>query len=230
MGSFVLATEKLSRRLCPGTPSNVFFFRAVSVSVSSPSASFALVSEPFLGVPGLALPFMFPPCPTLLDSGPDIDIRFFPGGVAGCSSPNRNAAALVNLGAIAGGAVDATVIVSVRLCPGTPAKVFLARSFSLSLSTSFSSSLRGKGIRPVLANDMRVLVSGRGEPSAERPCRRSAALVRRGAISGLRCVFGSGRARNWALPDEEVDPARLRGVLENPGPRASEEPGEGESA
>lgn len=171
VGALVLATEKLSRRLCPGTPSNVFFF---PVSVSSPSASFALVSEPFVGVArllGLRLAFTVGPGPILLDSGPEIDMRFFPGGVAGCSRPNRRAAALVNLGAIAGGAVDATVIVSVRLCPGTPANVFLARSrsFSLSFSAPFSFSLRGKGIRPVLANDMRVLGSGWGERSVERP-------------------------------------------------------------
>lgn len=51
--------------------------------------------------------------------------------------------------------------------------------------------------------------------------------MRRGKISGAMWVLGSGRARNWAFPDEEVDSVRLRGVLKYPGPRVSEDPGEG---
>lgn len=160
-----------------------------------------------------------------------MDIRFFPGGVAGCSRPNLSAAALVNRGAITGGAVDATLIVSDRLCPGTPVNVFLALSFSHSFSAaSFSLSLRGGGIRPVLAIDMRDLRgSPLGVPSTERPCRRSAALVRRGAMSGAWCVFGNGRARNTGSLDDELDlvEPRLSRAFANPGARASEELGEG---
>ena len=50
-------------------------------------------------------------------------------GFSSTFCPNLKLAALVILGAIAGGAVDATEIVSDRLCPGTFANVFATLSF-----------------------------------------------------------------------------------------------------
>jgi len=47
----------------------------------------------------------------------------------GTSTPWRSKEARLARGAIAGGAVDATAMVSVRLCPGTLAKVLASSSF-----------------------------------------------------------------------------------------------------
>jgi hypothetical protein len=75
-------------------------------------------------------------------------------------------------GATTGGAVEATTIVSLRLCPGTLAKVFAKAS----------------------------LLSGRRGPegfcSTGMPARRAAAFVVRGTMCGLTCVGGRGLALN----------------------------------
>src|ERR1700722_11977596 len=150
-GSFTLATAMVSRRLCPGTPSNVFEG-----------------SETFFTGEKTAL----------------IDARIFGFGFAAAalSFEIRNDAALVIRGAIAGAAVDATAIVSLRLWPGTLAKVFA--------NASLDNGARGfDGV--VL--DTAIVTS---------PARNAAALVVRGAMSGATCVFGSGRARNMTLPFE----------------------------
>ena len=145
--------------------------------------SFALISKHFLGLtepPDLVLPFTFGPM--LLDNGTERGMHFFPGEVAGRSSPNRNASAFVNLGVIAGG------------------------SFSLSFSSaSFSLSLRSTGIRPVLTNNMRVLCSARGEALAVRSRRSNAALVTWWNIGGHVCL---GQRTN-AEPDFTRGGSRL---------------------
>jgi len=127
------ATEMVSLRLCPGTPSNVL--RAESA------------------VAGL-----------LTTAG------------GGCW-PSLNAAARVMRGATTGAAVEATAIVSDRLCPGTFANVLA--------SCSFVKGARGAD-GPLL--------------STAAPARRAAARVLRGTMSGLVCVAGSARARNKGLP------------------------------
>lgn len=87
--------------------------------------------------------------------------------------PSLSEAARVMRGAKAGGAVDATLIVSERLCPGTFANVCARRS----------------------------LVGGAclGD-SYEMPARSAAALDIRGTISGAACVAGRLRALNTGLP------------------------------
>ena len=230
-GRLVLATEIVSRRLWPGTPSNTFLRCSVSVSSPSPSTELSPAPSPEMS-PASELGTDPPPRGIgagsfgllLLLAGEAFaftDNLFFPGGVAGLSNPNLNAAAFVNRGAIAGGAVDATLIVSARLCPGTFTNVFFARSrsFARFSASPFSLSLRGGGMRPVLAVPMLVRGFTLVTPSAVRPCRSSAALVRRGWMEGEMCVLGSGRARKEGLPaDEELD-VRSLSVLANPGVR-----------
>ena len=98
-----------------------------------------------------------------------VEVRTCFGG--GCCPSLREAARVIR-GAMTGGAVEATVMVSERLCPGTFAKVFAKAS----------------------------LLSGRRGPvgfcSTGTPARREAALVVRGTMSGLTCVVGRGRALN----------------------------------
>ena len=86
----------------------------------------------------------------------------------------RSAAARVIRGGTTGGAVDATVMMDERLCPGT--------SMKTRLSSSFVGVARG------------LLCSG-GEMGAA-PARRAAARVKRGCESGVCVVFGNGSARN----------------------------------
>ena len=78
---------------------------------------------------------------------------FFSSGLI----PSLREAARVILGAIVGAAVDATVIVSERLCPGTFAKVCARRSFVG--GARFFSSM-GIPARSAAAFDMRGTISG----------------------------------------------------------------------
>ena len=134
VGVFVLATDMVSLRLWPGTPSKV------------PRVT-GLVRAP------ISL----------------VELRIGFGG--GCCPSLREAARVIR-GATTGGAVEATTIVSERLCPGMFAKVLAKAS----------------------------LVRGRRGPegfcSTGMPARREAAFVVRGTISGLACVEGSGLALN----------------------------------
>jgi len=134
VGVFVLATEKVSLRLWPGTPSKVPWV----IGLVRAGVSLAELRTCFGG--GF--------CPSLRE------------------------AARVMRGAITGGAVEATVMVSARLCPGTLAKVFAKASL-----------LRGRR-------------GPEGFCSTSTPARREAALVVRGTMSGLTCVVGSGLALN----------------------------------
>lgn len=109
VGGFVLETGIDSRRLCPGTPSNVALLAVVS---------FALATVPF-GFPFAA--------GTMLFRGDSADF-----------CPIRNDAARVMRGANTGGAVLATVMVSERLCPGTFANVFARRSLVGGARSAFS--------------------------------------------------------------------------------------------
>lgn len=97
------------------------------------------------------------------------------GGAAGCC-PSLKEAARVILGTIAGAAVDATVIVPVRLWPGTFANVLA--------SCSFVGGVRG----------------AEGILSTGTPARRDALRVVRGTMSGLAVVEGTARARKRGLP------------------------------
>lgn len=161
VGAFVLATEMVSLRLCPGTPSKV------------PSVT-RLVRA------GVSL----------------VELRTGFGG--GCC-PSLREAARVMRGAITGGAVEATTIVSARLCPGTFAKVFAKASL-----------LRGRR-------------GPEGFCSTDTPARRAAALVVRGAMSGLMCVEGIGLALNEGR-DRLVPPTVDGFVVVDWGYPASEEP------
>ena len=134
VGVFVLATEMVSLRLWPGTPSK---FPRVGGFVR------AAVSLAVLRV-----------------------------GFGGGFCPSLREAARVMRGAITGGAVEATTIVSARLCPGTLANVFAKASL-----------LRGRR-------------GPEGFCSTGTPARREAAFVVRGAISGFMCVEGMGLALN----------------------------------
>jgi len=133
VGANTEATDIVSLRLCPGTPSKVFLV--------------------FLE---LAILFVV--------------------GVGAASFPSLNAAARVIRGAITGAAVDATAMLSARLCPGTFANVFASRSLESG----------ARGVEVVL--------------SITTPARRAAARVVRGWISGLICVEGIALARKWGLP------------------------------
>lgn len=144
MGVFVLATEMVSLRLWPGTPSKVpwgggFVRAAVSLMV----------------------------------------LR---AGLGGGFCPSLREAARVMRGAMTGGAVEATTMVSVRLCPGILANV-LARA----------SLLRG-------------LRGPEGFCSTGIPARREAAFVVRGTMSGFACVGGRVLALNEGR-DRLVPPA-----------------------
>jgi len=101
-------------------------------------------------------------------------------------------------GAMTGGAVEATTMVSVRLCPGTFAKVFAKASL-----------LRGRR-------------GPEGVCSTNKPARRAAALVVRGTMSGLACVEGTGLALNEGR-DRLVPPAVDGFVAVDCGYPASEE-------
>lgn len=89
VGAAVLATEIVSLRLCPGTPSKVFF--------RNPSEVFGLAFE---------------------DAGELVEDLIRNDGL-GWSLASLSEAAFVMRGAIVGGAVLATAIDSDRLCPGT---------------------------------------------------------------------------------------------------------------
>ena len=95
--------------------------------------------------------------------------------LSGGGKPSRRAAARVILGATAGGAVLATVIVEERLCPGTFSNVCA--------SLSLLSGPRGPAVF-----------------STGRPARRAAARDIRGTMSGAACVEGKARALNGDLP------------------------------
>lgn len=99
MGDLVLETENDSRRLCPGTPSNVF-------RCASFSAAFARSSS-------AALAFA---CASVM-------IGFGRTGLGGVAPSMRIDAARDMRGSIDGAAVDATGIDSVRLWPGTFANI-----------------------------------------------------------------------------------------------------------
>ena len=81
-------------------------------------------------------------------------------------------------GATVGAAVEATWIVSDRLCPGIFANVCASRS------------LVGGAL------------GAEGTLSTASPARRAAARVERGMISGLVVVAGTGRARKTGFPLE----------------------------
>lgn len=130
VGAAVLATEIVSLRLCPGTPSKVPF--------RDPSE-----------VLGLALE----------DAGELVEDLIRNGGL-GWSLANLSEAAFVMRGAIVGGAVLATAIVSERLCPGTSRNAFV--------SSALDGATRG----------------ALGAFSKTIPARKAAAFVVRGAISG----------------------------------------------
>lgn len=135
VGAPTEATEIVSRRLCPGTPSKV-----------------CLLSDP-----------------------PSDGSRRLTG--AGGGSPSLRAVARVMRGAMVGAAVDATAMLSARLCPGTFANVLA--------SCSLVSGARGTDGPPF---------------STICPARRAAAFVVRGTMSGAACVVGRARARNNGLP------------------------------
>jgi hypothetical protein len=105
-------------------------------------------------------------------------VILFLAGVGAASVPSLNDAARVIRGAITGAAVDATAMLSVRLCPGTFAKVFASRSLESG----------ARGAVDVLS------------ATASTPARRAAARVVRGWMSGLIWVYGMGLARKWGLP------------------------------
>lgn len=93
-------------------------------------------------------------------------------GASGC--PNLKDAARVIRGATTGGAVEATEMVPVLLCPGTFAKVLARASFV-------------RGAR-----------AAEGILTTATPARRLAARVVRGTISGMMCDIGISRALNDA--------------------------------
>lgn len=165
VGGLTLATLIVSRLLWPGTPSNV----ALAFSVFSAADTTSSVTERFLiaGATGLA-PF-----------------------AAAASLAIRNEAALVMRGAIAGGATDATAMVSLRLCPGTFANVWASRSFE--------SGARGL-LGGVLSTDVPVI-------------RRAAARDMRGTISGWAFVTGTGRALNEGFPLDLLLPLTVEALV-----------------
>ena len=160
VGAFTLATAKLSLLLCPGTPSNIlsFIFSTLSLAVL--------------------------PCPGLpLSLSSSVKLLFLcPGGGFAGVVPNLKLAALVIRGAIVGAAVDATVIVSLRLCPGTFAKVCASLSFDGGVRATW-----GICTPPVFS-------------SAAWFARRAAAFVVRGTMSGLAFDEGAGRALKPGFP------------------------------
>lgn len=93
--------------------------------------------------------------------------------------PSLSEAARVILGAIVGAAVDATLIVSERLCPGTFANVSARRSF---------------------------VGGARFFSSIGMPARSAAALDMRGTMSGAAWVTGRARALNPDFPVPFTDP------------------------
>lgn len=108
-------------------------------------------------------------------------------GFGGGCCPSLREAARVIRGAITGGAVEETVIVSARLCPGTLAKVFARASL-----------LRGRR-------------GPEGFCSTGIPARREAALVVRGKMSGLTCVGGRTLALNERR--DRLDPPTVDGFV-----------------
>jgi len=104
VGVLVLETERDSRLLCPGTPSNV-------LACASFKAAFALSSSAALALA----------CASVTIG--------FGRGLGGGAPSIRNDAARVIRGGIVGVRVDATGIESVRLCPGTFANILLRASF-----------------------------------------------------------------------------------------------------
>jgi hypothetical protein len=143
VGAAVLATEIVSLRLCPGTPSKVFF--------CNPSEVFGLAVE-------------------------DLVEDLIRKDGFGWSLANLSEAAFVIRGAIVGGAVLATVIVSERLCPGTSRNTFV--------NSALDGATRG----------------ALGVFSKTIPARKAAAFVVRGAISGATCVLGRARALKRGFP------------------------------
>ena len=99
-GGLALVTEKLSRRLWPGTPSNIFSF----ISLTSCGLSFCTFS--------------------LL-----LTARLAFGCASAAFLPSLSAAARDMRGSIEGGAVDATWITSDRLWPGTSRKAWICSCF-----------------------------------------------------------------------------------------------------
>jgi len=162
VGAFiVLETEMDSRLLWPGTPSNVF-------ACASFSAAFALSSS---------AAFAFT-CATVM-------MGFGRTGRDGVAPEMRSAAARVMRGDMDGGAVDATGMVSVRLCPGTLANIFLR--------VSLEGVVRGELYS-------REILGG------VTPARRSAARVVRGTIVGETCEGGISRALKGTREPFELVP------------------------
>lgn len=81
------------------------------------------------------------------------------GGVTGAAWPSLREAARVIRGATTGGAVDATVMVSERLCPGTPANVF-AMDSAVARRRLGLVSMSTTPARKAAARDMRGTMSG----------------------------------------------------------------------
>lgn len=103
----------------------------------------------------------------------------------------RSSAARDMRGAMVGAAVEATWIVLERLWPGTSRKACFVSSFVGITRGPFSP----------------VGVTG-------SPARNAADFVVRGVISGVRCVFGTGRALKGTFPFDEVTALRSEELLE----------------
>lgn len=157
-GGAVLATLILSRRLCPGTPSKVAFCFSSNSSGERGTFSFVLLVLGNLAGFGLSPSANF------------------------CA---RRIALLFGRGAIAGGAVLATVILSRRLCPGTPSNVRSRSSW---------------------------LILGRLGDVTGLPARREAARVVRGTIEGEVVLAGTGRALKAGLEGGGSDAPREFGA------------------
>lgn len=144
----VLGTEIDWRLLWPGTPSNVFACASFNAAAAlASSAAFALA------------------CASVM-------IGFGRTGLGGVAPEMRNEAARVMRGGVGGGAVEATTIDSVRLCPGTLANICWR--------ASFVGGVRGPRSRSFLGG--------------VTPARKSAARVVRGTMVGEACDGGISRA------------------------------------
>jgi hypothetical protein len=132
MGVLVLETENDSRRLCPGTPSNVFFCASFSAAFAlSSSAAFAFA------------------CASVM-------IGFGRTGFGGGVPSMRNDAARDMRGSIDGVPVDATGMDSVRLWPGTFANIRFIASFEGGVRGPCSRSILG-GVTPARRSAARVV-------------------------------------------------------------------------
>ena len=128
----MLETENDSRRLWPGTPSNVFF-------CASFNAAFALSSSAALALA----------CASVM-------IGFGRTGLGGGVPSMRNDAARDMRGVIVGASVDATGMDSVRLWPGTFANIRFIASFEGGVRGPCSRKILG-GVTPARRSAARVV-------------------------------------------------------------------------